>query len=44
MPKAIAREYVEQIRKKAKFKTNITGQKMTGFMTVYEKNRLFIFL
>ncbi len=32
--KAIARECAEWIRKKAKFKTNITGENMGGFMTV----------
>lgn len=32
--KAIAKECVDWIRKKARFKTNITGEHMTGFMTV----------
>lgn len=32
--KAIARECAEWIRKKAKFKSNVTGENMGGFMTV----------
>ena len=32
--KAIAKECAEWIRKKAKFKTNISGENMSGFMTV----------
>lgn len=32
--KAIAKECAEWIRKKAKFKSNTTGENMTGFMTV----------
>jgi len=32
--KAIARECAEWIRKKAKFKSNVTGEHMGGFMTV----------
>ena len=32
--KAIARECAEWIRKKAKFKSNVTGENMSGFMTV----------
>ncbi len=32
--KAIARECAEWIRKKAKFKSNVTGEYMGGFMTV----------
>ena len=32
--KAIARECAEWIRKKAKFKSNVTGENMNGFMTV----------
>lgn len=38
--KAVARECAEWIRKKAKFKTNITSEKMTGFMTVDGKEPL----
>lgn len=41
--KAIARECAEWIRKKAKFKTNITSEKMTGFMTVDGKEP-FVYL
>ena len=32
--KAIAQECAEWIRKKAKFKSNVTGENMSGFMTV----------
>ena len=32
--KAVARECAEWIRKKAKFKSNVTGENMGGFMTV----------
>ncbi len=32
--KAVARECAEWIRKKAKFKSNVTGENMSGFMTV----------
>ncbi len=32
--KVIAKECAEWIRKKAKFKTNITGENMSGFMTI----------
>ena len=32
--KAIARECAEWIRKKAKFKSNVTGENMGGFMTI----------
>ena len=32
--KAIARECAEWIQKKAKFKSNVTGENMSGFMTV----------
>lgn len=32
--KAIAKECAEWIRRKATFKSNITGENMTGFMTV----------
>ena len=32
--KAIAQEYAEWIRKKARFRSNITGENMGGFMTV----------
>ncbi|MEQ2470969.1 helicase-related protein [Laedolimicola intestinihominis] len=36
--RAIARECADWIRRKAKFKSNTTGENMTGFMTVDAKN------
>lgn len=38
--KAIARECAEWIRKKAQFKTNITGEKMAGYLTVDGREQL----
>lgn len=36
--RAIARECADWIRRKAKFKSNTTGENMTGFMTVDAKD------
>lgn len=38
--KAIARECAEWIRKKAQFKTNITGEKMAGYLAVDGREQL----
>lgn len=36
--KSIAKECAEWIRKKVKFKSNVTGENMSGFMTVHSKD------
>lgn len=41
--KAISRECADWIRKKAKFKTNITGENMMGFMTVQSDEISYVY-
>ena len=42
--KAIARECAEWIRKKAKFRSNVTGENMGGFMTISDNSAQYAYM